>query len=506
MANIKVSQMTAATALTGAELIPIVQSGVNKTATINMFLQLPIIVAGKTRAIKYVDSSDIVVRIDIYNDSSLADYSDGSVEGSIQWAVNTLGNNGGLVSISNGIYPIAASILIDWDWITIQGVSDPFWIGPGTAYPAHQLPGTPGGAQIVATTAINMFTIGDTAANMHGAIRHKGITIKKIYGYGSYVALSFIISKTWDQTHDVIHITENMIQGFTEYAIIGAWDANYIEGNQIQSNIGGGILRQGGFTGWIINNVIYDNGGAAIEVTAGVNNVIYGNIVGSGVIGTTPVEIILSGGSGVVFGNVHFDNSPPISKTGGDWLIYGNYGGNELTDTFKVTGDTKVVGNTLVVGDTLVTGLSKTALSYNTGIMTSNAMGADLGGKLSLGGRYSTTDVGYTPFGSIVGRKENATDDNGDGYIAFITTNGNDYPYYVEWVKITSKGKVAMGGITTPTAFLHLPAAAAAADKASLKIDAGVVATTPVSGNIESDGTNLYWTDSGGTRRQLNNA
>lgn len=60
-------------------------------------------------------------------------------------------------------------------------------------------------------------------------------------------------------------------------------------------------------------------------------------------------------------------------------------------------------------------------------------------------------------------------------------------------------------GVTSPTARLHLPACTAAANTASLKIDAGALATVAVSGNIESDGTNLYWTDSGGTRRQLNN-
>jgi len=52
---------------------------------------------------------------------------------------------------------------------------------------------------------------------------------------------------------------------------------------------------------------------------------------------------------------------------------------------------------------------------------------------------------------------------------------------------------------------VNLIASAAAADSASLKIDAGVVASVPVSGNVESDGAHLYWTDSGGTRRQLDN-
>ena len=60
-------------------------------------------------------------------------------------------------------------------------------------------------------------------------------------------------------------------------------------------------------------------------------------------------------------------------------------------------------------------------------------------------------------------------------------------------------------GTTSPTARLHLPASTASENTASLKITPGVVATTPVTGNIESDGTHLYWTDSGGTRKQLDN-
>lgn len=61
-------------------------------------------------------------------------------------------------------------------------------------------------------------------------------------------------------------------------------------------------------------------------------------------------------------------------------------------------------------------------------------------------------------------------------------------------------------GVLNPTAFLHLPACTAAAGTASIKIPPGTVASTPVSGNIESDGTHLYWTDSGRTRRQLDPA
>jgi len=69
---------------------------------------------------------------------------------------------------------------------------------------------------------------------------------------------------------------------------------------------------------------------------------------------------------------------------------------------------------------------------------------------------------------------------------------------------LLSNGKIGVN-INSPSAYFHLPASTAAANTASLKIDAGVLATTPVSGNIESDGTHLYWTNSAGTRIQLDN-
>lgn len=55
--------------------------------------------------------------------------------------------------------------------------------------------------------------------------------------------------------------------------------------------------------------------------------------------------------------------------------------------------------------------------------------------------------------------------------------------------------------LTSPSAALHIKAGTTSL--APLKINAGSVLTTPESGAIESDGTHLYWTDAGGTRRQL---
>lgn len=65
-----------------------------------------------------------------------------------------------------------------------------------------------------------------------------------------------------------------------------------------------------------------------------------------------------------------------------------------------------------------------------------------------------------------------------------------------------STGSVGIG-IRAMTARLHLPASTASANSASLKIDVGTLLTTPEIGAVEFNGTNLYFTDSGGTRRQL---
>jgi len=83
--------------------------------------------------------------------------------------------------------------------------------------------------------------------------------------------------------------------------------------------------------------------------------------------------------------------------------------------------------------------------------------------------------------------------------LSFGTNNTFDQLY------IKSGGNIGIG-TTSPTARLHLPASAAAANTASLKIPSGIVATTPEAGNIEADDLHIYWTRADGTRLQLDNA
>ena len=76
----------------------------------------------------------------------------------------------------------------------------------------------------------------------------------------------------------------------------------------------------------------------------------------------------------------------------------------------------------------------------------------------------------------------------------------SDTPAYNSGDALYISGNVGIG-LTSPGALLHL--AAATATKASFRINAGTLLTSPISGTIEYDGTNLYFTDSGGVRRQL---
>jgi hypothetical protein len=59
------------------------------------------------------------------------------------------------------------------------------------------------------------------------------------------------------------------------------------------------------------------------------------------------------------------------------------------------------------------------------------------------------------------------------------------------------------GGAATFNGTINARASTTAAGTAPIKIATGVLMTTPEAGAIEYDGTSLYFTDSGGTRRQL---
>lgn len=309
--------------------IPIVASTSGSTTTVSCptcGLGTPVYVDGVLRAMKYIDNSGTLRKVDIYNDPSVADYADGSVTGTFEWAINLLGTNGGLVSCYPGIYTTLTPLVIDWDWITIQGVNKPTWDNSGPAWPTHATPGTPGGCQITTPNAIQMVNIGTTLANMHGDSRHKAIKLNSLYFYGQYTATYGV----YDMSHaDSMEISGNLFQGFQTEAIDVAWDSHQIIYNSIQNNTGNGIDEQGMY-GQIIGNITYDLGGTGIVVNAGAAQrqaLIEGNSAGN-----VNVCIQLNGGSSVVQGNTLNANCGAISgvqNNGGTNQIYGNWWGGD---------------------------------------------------------------------------------------------------------------------------------------------------------------------------------
>jgi len=84
-------------------------------------------------------------------------------------------------------------------------------------------------------------------------------------------------------------------------------------------------------------------------------------------------------------------------------------------------------------------------------IYSTNSMGANLGGQLFFGGSYTGTSETF--WASIAGRKENATDADVAGYLAFATrpSGGSN----TERMRITSTGNVGIG-TSSPTAKLEI--------------------------------------------------
>jgi len=119
------------------------------------------------------------------------------------------------------------------------------------------------------------------------------------------------------------------------------------------------------------------------------------------------------------------------------------------------------------------------------------------GAGIGFGAKVDAAGDLYT-FAGVRGGKMNSTSGDYAGYLAFYTrpNGGNN----TEQMRITSSGSVGIG-TTAPTALLNL--GAGTATLAPLQLTAGTNLTAPLSGAIEYDGSNLYFTDSTATRRTI---
>lgn len=99
-------------------------------------------------------------------------------------------------------------------------------------------------------------------------------------------------------------------------------------------------------------------------------------------------------------------------------------------------------------------------------LFSSDAMGADKGGGLALGGRTSDTGPAWRAFGYVAGRKTNGTNADSSGYLQFAT--GKTGVGMVEHLRIDADGIVSLPANTNVGGFFELneltadPAAGAA--------------------------------------------
>jgi hypothetical protein len=357
--------------------------------------------SGNNCAIKWENPAGTVVKIELFSCSSITDYGNASTVGSLEWAIVQLGTNGGLILMHPGIYPVSTSVLIDWDWITIQGTELPYWSGNGDPWPTPDNPGTPGGAQLVTTTGIRLFTIGNTSANMHGDVRHKGIKIDQIYGYGSYTTgSSFIGDLTATQNDDNMRVENSIMQGYESCVITEQWDYHDISRNTIQSNGGDGVCEAGGYYGYIVGNIIYDNGGEGVTLSGGVNTIVADNRFGDLTLAGT-----ISGGTGEFVDNVIGTTSTlPLSITTTGWTASGQgiYASAPNTMGF-ISGSSNTVGFQFASNEAAASFMNPLwALTPNQAATDSSAIGVGLSGTtnnmafmgLYLAGSGSTSNYG----------------------------------------------------------------------------------------------------------------
>jgi len=288
MANLRISDASAAAALTGAEIVPALQDGQPvKIATSQMMRSSnAIIVAASDSSASAKARADVIC-------TGTNDHV------AINSAIDSL-TSGGTVLFRAGTYNLASAIVIDRDWVTLKGEGKSHWSKYNGPYPTHAVAGAPGGAKLLqATSAQKGIVIGTTTANMHGDTRHKGIAIRDLYICGANYNGTGIYSTDFT---DIAEIRNCMIQGFATGIDVN-WDTPQIIYNSVQDNSLHGILTNGVF-GLIHGNISFDNGGNGIWCNS------YGTTISSNTVGDVSADgIAVTKALCMVVGN-HVEGCP----------------------------------------------------------------------------------------------------------------------------------------------------------------------------------------------------
>jgi hypothetical protein len=308
---------------------------------------------------------------------------------------------------------------------------------------------------------------------------------------------------------DVQQSTNTSGSGFIVVASSGGnnirvWDDGTngrISGNASETN---SILLNGGGTGYVgigtTNpvNKLDVAGGMAIGTYAGVNTATSGNLIVSGSvgIGTNSPSLLLDVENGT--------NSWPATS------------GTTQTGTMRVgAASTNIVldmGTTNVgTGGAWLQATNKTGLGtdYNLNL---NPNGGNVGiGTSNPYGKLETFNSGlWSNLESSSNGLQTSTGHTTSDYTLYMGADATNHLSYIQSVNwgvgvapLVLNARGGNVGIGTTTSTAKLTIAAGSTGTAPLQLTAGTNLSTPLSGAIEYDGTNLYFTNSSAARQTL---
>jgi hypothetical protein len=257
-------------------------------------------------------------------------------------------------------------------------------------------------------------------------------------------------------------------------------------------------------------------GNVRAAVTAGSGDMTIASVNAGGTTTAARVSIKQLAGNGTTSGLVlepdGSTNAAAIYRAGsaaGDQLVLrnqatdtlyvanGNVGIGQGADTWRL----RIANSSTFQFLAVYTGTSGTTAGagLQNGITATPSNGHRLG-FLTFGGEITGSTIVNSVALSAYATQNWSAGNKGAALAIEITPNGSTTRS--ERVRFDQNGNVGIGQ-TSPTAVLHIKAGTAAASTAPIKLTAGTLNTTPEAGAIEFDGTNLYFTDSGGTRRQI---
>ena len=251
------------------------------------------------------------------------------------------------------------------------------------------------------------------------------------------------------------------------------------------------------FTGSYVDGVVIDYSGGMGRISVG---------------GADGIEFYNGGVASTLLGHV---------SSGGNW----DFNGSVTAGTGTPIGGST---NPLIISAGAANGYIQNYIVNNTNGSSSSAdiacyphNGADAAGWIDMGITSATfADVNYTVTGgnegyifmsapsgsSTTGTMVLATDSTGTANDIQFYTGGFNQGKTTPNLIIKGSNKNVGIEVASPTAALHLPAGAAAASSAPLKITSGTVLTTPEAGAFEYDGKLGYFTPAGTARALTDNS